>query len=243
MEQFTQPLADGWATFYSFIPQLIGAILILIVGYVVAKVLQAITARILKSIGFENWMERGGVKQFFDRAQTKETPTSILALVAFWFVFILFLTMAVNALGIPQVSGFLNELIAYIPSIFAAIIILFLAGVLANFVSGIVRGATSSDLLASVAQYAILIFAAFAALTELGIAVHLTANTFLILLAGVALAGGLAFGLGGQGVAREMIENGYKRRNELRKSTPATGASASPAAKRETKPSGEDNTN
>lgn len=85
------------------------------------------------------------------------------------------MTAAANALGIRQVTGFLDQLIAYIPSIFAAILILFLAALLANFIAGIIRGATGSGILASVAQYAIIIYAAFAALTELGVAVQLTA--------------------------------------------------------------------
>lgn len=226
MDSITQSLSRGLDVFFSFIPQFIGAVVILIIGYFVAKLVQKIVTRILKAIGFERWMERGGVKKFFDRADSGQTPSGILGLVAFWFIFIISITMAVNALGIQQVTGFLNELIAYIPSIFAAILILLLAALLANFVAGIVRGATDSGVLAGIAQYAILIYAAFAALTELGIAVHLTSNTFLIILAGAALAAGLAFGLGGQGVAREMIENGYKRRNELR-----GGGNAAPKAR------------
>jgi hypothetical protein len=133
-------------------------------------------------------MERGGIKQFFDRTQTNHDPTSIIGTLVFWLVFIIVLTMATDALGIPQVSVVLGQLIAYIPSIIAAILILILAALLANFVSGIVRGTTGSNVLASVAQYAIIVYAAFAALTQLGIAVQLTANTFLILLGGVALA-------------------------------------------------------
>jgi hypothetical protein len=139
----------------------------------------------------------------------------------FWFVFIIALTMAADALGIPQVSVILGQLIAFIPNIIAAILILILAALLANFVSGIVRGATGSGLLASVAQYAIIVYAAFAALTQLGIAVQLTANTFLILLGGVALAAALAFGLGGRDLARDVLQKAYNRSNEV-----TTGSSA-----------------
>src|ERR687896_2076865 len=199
-----QPLQDALSAFFSYIPQLIGAVIILIVGYVVARVLQAIVGRVLQGIGFDRWMERGGIKQFFDRAETNQTPVSILGALVFWFVFIIAITMAADALGIPQVSAVLAQLIAYIPNIIAAILILILAALLANFVSGIVRGATGSDLLASVARYAIIVYAAFAALTQLGIAVQLTSNTFLILLGGVALAAALAFGIGGREVAGEI---------------------------------------
>src|SRR5215211_1219259 len=181
-----QPLQNALSTFLSYLPQLIGAIIILIVGYIVAKVLQAVVGRVLQGIGFEGWMEKGGIKQFFDRTQTNQTPTSIIGKLVFWFVFIIALTMAADALGIPQVSAVLAQLIAFIPSIIAAILILVLAALLANFVSGIIRGATGSGILGSIAQYAVIVYAAFAALTQLGIAVELTAPTFLILLGAVA---------------------------------------------------------
>ena len=154
--------------FLSYIPQLIGAIVILIVGYVgqgpAGGSLTGPSGR-----GLDNWMERGGIKQFFDRAQTRETPATVLGKLVFWFVFIIAITMAADALGIEQVSQVLSQLIAYIPSIIAAILILVLAALLANFLASIVRGATGSDLLANVARYAIMVYAAFAAITELGI--------------------------------------------------------------------------
>src|ERR671933_3097650 len=106
-----QPLQDAIGIFLSYIPQLIGAIVILIVGYIVAKVLQAVVGRVLQAVGFDGWMERGGIKQFFDRAQTNQTPHSVLGQLVFWFVFIIALTMAADALGIPQVSAILGQLI------------------------------------------------------------------------------------------------------------------------------------
>jgi small-conductance mechanosensitive channel len=209
-----ESLRAGLDAFFAFVPQLIGATVILIVGYVVAKILQAVVARVLKAVGFDGWMERGGIKQFFDRAQTRETPATVLGKLAFWFVFIIAITMAADALGIRQVSAVLGQLIAYIPSIIAAILILVLAALLANFLSGIVRGATGSDVLASIARYAIIVYAAFAALTELGIAVQLTAPTFLILLGAAALAAAIAFGWGGRDVAKDIIERYYYRQDE-----------------------------
>jgi small-conductance mechanosensitive channel len=201
--------------FFEFLPQLIGAIVILIIGYIVAKILEAVVARVLKAIGFDGWMEQGGIKQFFDRAQTSETPATVLGKLVFWLVFIVAITMAADALGISQVSQVLGQLIAYIPSIIAAILILILASLLANFLSGVVRGATGSDLLANVARYAIIVYAAFAAITELGIAVQLTAPTFLIILGAVALAAAIAFGWGGRDVAKDIIERHYDRREEV----------------------------
>jgi hypothetical protein len=123
--------------------------------------------------------------------------------------------MATDALGIPQVSAVLGQLIAYIPNIIAAILILILAALLANFLSSIVRGATGSGLLASIARYAIIVYAVFAAITQLGIAVELTAPTFLILLGAVALAAAIAFGIGGREVAQDILQKAYNRSDEV----------------------------
>jgi small-conductance mechanosensitive channel len=139
-----------------------------------------------------------------------------LGKLVFWLVFFIAITMAVDTLGISAISDVLAQFIAYIPQIIAAILILVLATLLANFVAGIVRGATGSNLIGSVAQYSIIVFAAFAALTQLGIAKELIAPTFLILLGGVALAAAIAFGLGGKGVAQQMVEQGYQKGGEAK---------------------------
>jgi small-conductance mechanosensitive channel len=211
-----ESLRNALDVFLSYIPQLIGAIIILIVGYIVAKILQAVVSRVLQAVGFDGWMERGGIKQFFDRAQTRETPATVLGKLVFWFVFIIAIVMATDALGIRQVSAVLSQLIAFIPNVIAAVLILILAALLANFLAGIVRGATGSDLLSNIARYAIIVYAVFAALTQLGIAVQLTAPTFLIILGAAALAAAIAFGFGAQGVARDIVEKAYERRDEAR---------------------------
>ncbi len=167
-------------------------------------------------MGFEGWMEQGGIKQFFERSQTRQTPLSILGKLIFWLVFFVAISMAVDTLGISAISDVLAQFIAYIPQIIAAVLILVLATLLANFVAGIVRGATGSDVVASVAQYGIIVFAAFAALTQLGIAPELIAPTFLILLGSVALAVAIAFGWGGRHVAQDVLEGYYDRRDEAK---------------------------
>ena len=208
-------LQEALSQFFSYLPQLLGAIVILIVGYIVAKILQAVVGRILQGIGFDGWMERAGIKRFFDRADTRQTPASILGKLIFWFVFIIAIVMATDALGIRQVSAVFSQLIAYIPNIIAAILILILASLLANFVAGLVRGATGMDVLGTVAQVAIIVYAVFAALTQLGIAVQLTAPTFLIVLGAIALAAAIAFGFGAQGVARDIVERAYNRSGQV----------------------------
>jgi small-conductance mechanosensitive channel len=216
MQAVTQSLSDGLGAILVALPALIGALLILVIGFIIAKVLQGIVTRVLQSMGFQGWMESGGIKQFFERSHTQQTPLSILGKLIFWLVFFIAITMAVDTLGISAISDVLAQFIAYIPQIIAAILILVLATLLANFVAGIVRGATGSKVLGSAAQYGIIVFAAFAALTQLGIAPELIAPTFLILLGAVALAAAIAFGIGGQGVARQIVEDGYQKSDEAK---------------------------
>jgi small-conductance mechanosensitive channel len=216
MQALTQSLSDGLSAILGALPALIGAIIILVIGFIIAKVLQGITTKVLEGMGFEGWMESGGIKQFFDRSQTQQTPLSILGKLVFWLVFFIAITMAVDTLGISAISEVLGQFIAYIPQIIAAILILVLATLLANFVAGIVRGATGSNIAGSVAQYGIIVFAAFAALTQLGIAEELIAPTFLILLGGVSLAAAIAFGLGGKGVAQQIVEDGYEKSDDVK---------------------------
>lgn len=148
----------------------------------------------------------------------------------FWLIFFIAITMAVDTLGITAISAVLSQFIAYIPQIIAAILILVLATLLANFVAGIVRGATGSGVAGSVAQYGIIVFAAFAALTQMGIAPELIAPTFLILLGAVALAAALAFGLGARASPA-----GWSSR-ATRRATRPSGRSASTSSSRTAAP-------
>jgi hypothetical protein len=204
---FTQPFEDAFSKLLSFIPNLLGGLVILLVGYFVAKILGNLVGRLLGRVGFDGWMERAGVSGVLQRSGTGLTASAMLGKVVFWFVFLISFTMFASALGVPEISSFMSDMLGYIPRIFAAIVIVCLAALFANFLAAIIRGATGNDTLAKVARYAVLVYAAFAALTQLGVAVQLTGNTLLIVLAGAALALGLAFGLGGREMAGRALGN------------------------------------
>lgn len=227
-----QPLQDALSTFLTYIPQLLGALVILIVGYIVAKLVGAVVGRVLGRVGFDRLMERAGVSSFLQRTGTGLTPSKVFGRLVFWFVFIISFTMFASALGVPQVSGFLNQMIGYIPRIFAAIAILFLAALLANFVAALLRGATGNDIFARVGRFAIIVYAVFAALTQLGIAVQLTGNTLLIALAGLALAVGIAFGWGGRDIARDLLNRAFTANQP----DSTTNSVQQPPAREETRP-------
>lgn len=208
---FTQPFEDAFSKLLSFVPNLLGGLVILVVGYFVAKVLGKLVGKLLGRVGFDQWMERAGVSGVLQRSGTGLTASAMLGKVVFWFVFLISFTMFASALGVPEISNFMSDMLGYIPRIFAAIVIICLAALFANFLAAIIRGATGNETLAKVGKYAILVYAAFAALTQLGIAVQLTGNTLLIVLAGAALALGLAFGLGGREMAGRAVTNLFDR--------------------------------
>lgn len=199
-------LQNAFTSLLHYIPQLIGALLILLIGWLVAKAIDKLVTTLLQKLHFDQTMDRANINGFLRRTGTGLTASSLLGKIVFWFVFIITLTMFASALGVPQISGFLNQMIAYIPNVFAALLIIFLATLLARFLSGVVRGLSNSNGLAKLTYWAIVIYAVFVALMQLHIAQRLTGPTFLIILAGISLALGLAFGLGGRDQARAVID-------------------------------------
>jgi hypothetical protein len=222
---FTQPFEDAFSKLLGFVPNLLGGLVILVVGYFVAKVLGKLVGKLLGKVGFDQWMDRAGVSGVLQRSGTGLTASAMLGKVVFWFVFLISFTMFASALGVPEISAFMSDMLGYIPRIFAAIVIICLAALFANFLAAIIRGATGNETLAKVGKYAILVYAAFAALTQLGIAVQLTGNTLLIVLAGAALALGLAFGLGGREMAGRALSNLFDRNTMMK--TDANGTMGS----------------
>ncbi|HCF87324.1 MAG TPA: small-conductance mechanosensitive ion channel, partial [Ktedonobacter sp.] len=159
-----------------FVPLLLGFLLILLVGYIIAAALSKAVTFLLRKIGFDNLANRIGLSRLEQNMGVRLDAAGILGKIVFWFIFLVFLVPATNALGLTAVSGILNTMIAYIPNVFVAILVLFLGTLAATFVADIVRGATAStnignsNLFANVARYAIIGFAALIALEQLQIA-------------------------------------------------------------------------
>lgn len=201
----TESFQSAFTTLFNYLPELLGALIILVVGYLIARLIEKVLARLLVKVRVNESLERAGVQEALDRSGTGLTPATLIAKVVFWFVFLMVLTMFASALGVPAITNFLNQMIAYIPNIFAAIVILFLAVIFSRFLARVVRGVTNSEVLGKATRIVIMVYATFIALVQLHIAQALTGPTFLIVLAGAALAAGLAFGLGGRAEAERFI--------------------------------------
>ncbi len=215
LTSFTTVLAQ----LFSFIPKLIGFLVILLVGWLIGKALGKAVTFLLRKVGFDNFSNRIGLTRFEQRMGFRLDPADFLGQIVFWFVFLIFLVPAFESLGLTSVTNILNALIGYIPNVFVAILILFLGTLLAIVVADIVRGATATarignpNVFAAIARWAIIIFAAFMALTQLQISPSIVNLLFGAIVFGSALAFGLAFGLGGRDAAQRLINSGESTLN------------------------------
>jgi hypothetical protein len=198
----------------TFIPRIVGFLVILIVGWIVATLVSKAVTFLLRKVGFDRMANRIGLNRFEQRMGVSMDPAGILGQVVFWFLLLIFLVPATDALGLPTVSNILNTLVAYIPNVFVAILVLFLGTLAATFVADLVRGATATanignpSIFAGIARWAIIGFAALVALEQLQIAPALINELFGAMVLAVAIAFGLAFGLGGQDAARRWLARG-----------------------------------
>jgi hypothetical protein len=210
-------LALALAMFMSFIPKLIGALLILLVGWLIARLVSSLVVRGLRLVHFNQVADRAEIDQFLANAGVRMDPAQVVATLAYWFLLLIFVGAAFNAFGLPQVTDTVNRILAFIPNVIVAVVVLLLGALAANFAGNLVRGASGTarlgnpDVLATLARGAIMVFAALMALDQLQIAPTIIRTLWMALIGMVALAGGLAFGLGGRDVARRMLEDWYQR--------------------------------
>jgi hypothetical protein len=195
----------------TFIPKFIGFVVILLVGWIIASLISRAVTFLLRKVGFDRVSDRIGLTRFEQRMGVHMDTAGILGKIVFWFLFLIFLVPATDALGIPSVSNVLSALVDYIPNVFVALLVLFLGALAATVVADLVRGATASanmgnpNIYANIARWAIIGFAAIIALEQLNIAPALMNILFTAVIGAVALAFGLAFGLGGRETAQRIL--------------------------------------
>ncbi len=204
---FFTGLAAGMTKLFSAIPGIIGAILILIIGWIIAGIIGGLVTKLCRVIRVDNIGDRIGVNGFLAKSGTKFTASGILGEVVKWVIRLTFIEMAADQLGMAQVSNLINQMLAFIPNIIVAIVILGAGAFLGQMLSGLVRGSAAqanlgdANLLARLTYGATMAFAIIMALNELNVAPVVVNTLYIGLVAAIALALGLAFGLGGKDVA------------------------------------------
>ncbi len=215
-------LQNLWLGFAGFLPKLIGAVIVFIVGVLVALALKSLVMRLSDLLRLDTLAERIDLKSSLAKVGLTLRVNGFLGWLVKWFVVIASLLAATDVLDWPQVTDFLKQVIFYLPNVFIAAVI-FLAGiVLADFVRRVVHhaveasGLASADFVAGISKWAILIFTLMAALVQLQIADSMIRTLFTGLVALLALAGGLAFGLGGRDQAARFLDRLRKDLSEHR---------------------------
>lgn len=197
------------------LPALLGALVILFAGYLLAKVLEKLTERGLRRIHLNQMLERGGVTQAVERSGTRVNPTRVLANLVFWLVMFTVILLAANALGLDSLANVVSTLVSYIPSVIAAIVIMLVGIVLGGFVGGLIAasagGVHGGRALARIGRGGVIMLAIFMALQQLGIATDIVTTAFAILFGAIALALALSFGLGNRDLAGEITREWYDR--------------------------------
>ena len=200
-------------TFFVWLPKLAAFLVILLVGYFVAKIVAKLVARALQAAGVDRMLHSGQAGEWVRKLTSR--PSGLLGSVVFWVVFLGALSLAVSVLGVDALEDFVAAVYAYLPNVLAALLIFLVASVLAGAIAGIVvrtmGETTTGKVVATVAPILIMAIASFMILDQLQIAPQIVTITYAALMGGLALALALAFGLGGRDVAGRMLEGAYEK--------------------------------
>ncbi|OGY62904.1 MAG: hypothetical protein A2745_02305 [Candidatus Harrisonbacteria bacterium RIFCSPHIGHO2_01_FULL_44_13] len=205
-------LQDLWLQVVGFVPELLGALVVFLVGLVVAAVLERVVERLIYYLKLDALLRRLGVEAYLQRANLQLNAGHFLGQVVYWFMLIAFLLAASDILGFFALSDFLREVLLYIPKVVVAALILLATLVLANFLRHLIRATIQTaklhgaKALGTVTWWVVFVFGLLTALVQLGIAVSVINTLITGLIAMLALAGGLAFGLGGRDYAARLLE-------------------------------------
>jgi hypothetical protein len=210
---------DLWYTVVQFLPAILAAVIIFVIGWIVGVVLFRVVEQVVKVLRIDDALKAAGLNEVAREAGFTLNIGRFLGTLVQWFIVIVFLVAALDVLGLNRVTIFLQQVVLlYLPQIIVAVLILILAAIVAETVKNIISssaraaGAHSGNLAGTVAKYAIWITAVLAVLNQLGVATEFVQTLFTGLVVALSLAFGLAFGLGGKEAAARTVE---RIRNEI----------------------------
>jgi hypothetical protein len=229
--------------FVSYLPQLISALIVLLVGYIIAKILDTVIAKGLRNAKVDQRLTSGGGGRYVEKLAPQGSPSKLVGLVVFWVIMLFVISSAIGTLNIPALTGFMNQVLAYLPNVIAALLIFIIAAAVAGAVSGIAHRTMGDTPTGKVVRAAvpvlIMAIAVFMILTQLGIAPAIVITTYIALIGALALASALAFGLGGRDAAAELINSGYRKAQDQTDQVRQDMATGKDRAQREAQLGGE----
>ncbi|MCM8765250.1 MAG: hypothetical protein NC920_00135 [Candidatus Omnitrophica bacterium] len=207
------PFKDMLTRFFGFLPTLVKVLIVLLVGWLIAKLIQKLITRGLKLLRLDVLAERCGIHRFFSKGEIKYTLSELLGVLVYWFMLIAVGITAIDALGLNVAGDLFTKIVLYIPRVIVAIFILVLGMFFATFMSNAVRTASSNAgiaqarLFGQITQIAIVVFAIATAAEQLNIGTRIITSLVTILLGSLGLAIGLAFGLGCKDMAAKFLQD------------------------------------
>jgi len=208
----TYATVDAWTKILGFIPNLVGAFVVILIGLLVAIVIKWVLVQILNALRVEKFAEQIKLTEVLGKTGVRQNVVELCGNLVKWIVIIVFLLPALEVLGLGEVGNVLERIVGYLPKVvvagFLVLVGVIIADVLANLIkaTAITIGASTANILSSIAKYAVYVFVGLTTLSELGIATNLMLSLFTGLVAMIAIAGGLAFGLAGKDAAADLIE-------------------------------------
>jgi len=203
---------DVWFEIIDSAPIIAAAIIVFVAGIFVSRAFGRLIAKVLNQLYIDKASEKTGLKSILDKFGFKMEISRALGLLVTWFLYAVILIATAEILNLDQISQFLQSIVSYIPNVIAAVVILVVGIIVSNFAFTLVKEASLSaklaaaDFLANVAKWAIMVFTVMAALIQLRVAAELIQILFTGLIFMLALAGGIAFGLGGKDKARDFLD-------------------------------------
>ncbi|BBP04328.1 hypothetical protein TPL01_28500 [Sulfuriferula plumbiphila] len=215
---FLASITSFWTQLAGFVPQLMAALVLLFVGWLVAKLVRAGMVKLLRVLQFDKLSERSGIEAFLKQGQLEVSLGGLLAGLMYWLIILIVIVTVSNSLGLHIVAELFNRIVLYIPNIIVAILVLVLGAILARFINRLIFaylsniGVQGALTISTISEYATLIFVFFVALEQLNIGRELLTAAFIIGFGAVGLAFALAFGLGGRDWAAGVIARMTQRR-------------------------------
>ena len=201
-----------------FLPNLLGFLIILLIGYIIAKVVAGVVRKLLKKVGIDRKLQESDASRYVDAVLPGASPAAGIARLVFWLIFVFFIVTAIGALKIPTATNFMNQVLAFLPNVIVAIVIFVVAALLSGAVAGgvakVMGDTTTGKVVASVVPALIMVIAMFMILEQLQIAPEIVRIAFAAVMFALALALALAFGLGGRDVAARMLEDAHRKGRE-----------------------------
>lgn len=225
-----------------FLPELLGAIVLIVIGYFVGLLIKMIIAKLLRQVRFDRALHSSPAGNYI--ARLVDSPSRFIGKIGFWLVFLGFISMAVAVLDIPALNDFMAAIYSYIPHVIAAVVIFLVASAVSvaavAFVRRVMGRTTLAKVIASVIPSLVMSIAVFMILDELMIAENIVTITYTALIGAVALGLALAFGIGGRDVAARLLEQAYdagrnnagRAKNEVKQASQNTKRQASQASDR-----------